>query len=63
MAGGLLLLFIAIVIYFKFHTLRNNVLTMIQNVRFIMNKRHFDYSKFENDDAEVDFSKMVFEDT
>lgn len=63
LAGAALLFFIALLLYIKYDTLRNNVLTSIQNIKFIMNKRHFDYSKFENDDAEVDFSKMVFEDT
>ena len=34
---------------------------MIQNIEFLLNRKRFDYSKFDNDDSEMDFSKMVFE--
>lgn len=59
--GVAVLAFILLLLYFKYSTLKHNLLLSLQNLRFLLNRRNFDYSKFENDEADMDFSKMVFE--
>ena len=52
---------ILLIIYLKGPLLLSNAKTLLHNCLFIINRNTFDYSPFEENDGEVDFSKMVFE--
>ncbi len=39
-----------------------NFKTIVQNIQFLINRKNFNYAEFINDEEDIDFSKMVFDD-
>lgn len=58
--GAVIVALIFAIVYLKWDTLSNNVQVGVQNIQFLMNRNKFNYDAFNNDE-DVDFSKMVFD--
>lgn len=58
--GAVIVGLILTILYLKWETLYNNIQIGIQNIKFLINRNKFNYDAFNNDE-DVDFSKMVFD--
>lgn len=58
--GALIVGIILAILYIKWDILSKNFEIAVQNVQYLMNRNKFNYDAFNNDE-EVDFSKMVFD--
>lgn len=60
MIGAIIVGMILAILYIKWEILSKNFEIAVQNMHYLINRNKFNYDAFNNDE-DVDFSKMVFD--